>query len=473
LDAEEQNPLGQKSKIGILEARPGVPLRFVEDPTASPPSVSEERSAGARAVADSLKAYREAAKSLLAGKYQDFSHLVPKHLREKCEISVICCNDGIIVRYDKTDSDTPKVRAGSIDALLATVAPGFSDGLIHFPADPASYTPAEDGVKAQMFIFDPATGASNDILTFRPLIYVLPQPSTAIVPSRPPHRPICLASVLNELEVMLGGEVLPADTTLNQVESRREFVTRSVLELPVAWLAVEFYPPTDVNLWKPEFAPLWAETDLLAAVARAQLRNTQFAKLDPHVAARKHFAQIIAELGALLEGPEEPAHQFLKLHPELLSPTHAAFWSKLALGDRVTDFVFRGPTKEYLLVEIESPLRELFRKDGQQRQELTHAFDQIIDWRIFLENNLSYCQTELGLTGISANPEALIVIGRSADLSDENRRKLVTLQSQIPKLRIMTYDDLIENAKAVAENLFGPLNLVGYNVETYFKPVAG
>jgi hypothetical protein len=135
--------------------------------------------------------------------------------------------------------------------------------------------------------------------------------------------------------------------------------------------------------------------------------------------------------------------------------------------------VFRGPTKEYLLVEIESPLRELFRKDGQQRQELTHAFDQIIDWRIFLENNLSYCQTELGLTGISANPEALIVIGRSADLSDENRRKLVTLQSQIPKLRIMTYDDLIENAKAVAENLFGPLNLVGYNVETYFKPVAG
>ncbi len=92
---------------------------------------------------------------------------------------------------------------------------------------------------------------------------------------------------------------------------------------------------------------------------------------------------------------------------------------------------------------------------------------------IFLENNLSYCQTELGLTGISANPDALIVIGRSAGLSDENRRKLVTLQSQIPKLRIMTYDDLIENGKAVAENLFGPLNFVGYNVETYFKPVAG
>ncbi len=147
-----------------------------------------------------------------------------------------------------------------------------------------------------------------------------------------------------------------------------------------------------------------------------------------------------------------------------------ACWSKLRLGERVTDFVFREPANEYLLVELESPLRELFRKDGQQREELTHAFNQILDWRTYIEDNLRTVQDDLGLTKISSNPNSLIVIGRSLSLTEENRRKLVTLQNQIPKLRILTYDDLIQSTKALAENLFGPLDITGENIELYFAP---
>ena len=126
--------------------------------------------------------------------------------------------------------------------------------------------------------------------------------------------------------------------------------------------------------------------------------------IDPNASARRAFKSVLDELAGLLDGPKEPAHQFLKQHPEIISPTHTAAWSKLPLGNHVTDFVFRQPSNDYLLVEIESPLRELFRKDGQQRQELTHAFNQIIDWRVFIENNLQKVREDIGLSDISSNP---------------------------------------------------------------------
>jgi hypothetical protein len=116
---------------------------------------------------------------------------------------------------------------------------------------------------------------------------------------------------------------------------------------------------------------------------------------------------------------------------------------------------------------LESPLRPLFRADGQQREELTHAIDQIVDWRRYIEDNLRTVQQELGLDGISTNPACLIVIGRSSSLNDESRRKLVALQNSMPKIRIMTYDDLIANAKAAAENILGPLWDPGPNAEVY------
>jgi hypothetical protein len=281
-----------------------------------------------------------------------------------------------------------------------------------------------------------------------------------------------LISVTHELEILVSGIVLPAEaeTAPQVVEKSQEFVARGTMALQVGWRAIEIYPRFDPTHWKPGHAPLWAETDLLAAVARRHLRDVQFADFDPNLAARKMMARLIYELESLLDGPEEPAHQFLRANPALLSPTHLKCWSKLPFGDRVSDFVFCEPGGDYLLVEIESPLRELFRKDGQQREELTHARNQILDWRVHLENNLSAVREGLGLFGISSNPKSLIVIGRSSTLSEDNRLKLTTLQNQTPNLRILTYDDLIRSAKAVAENLFGPLDITISNGEIYFAP---
>jgi hypothetical protein len=461
----------EKRKRGRVEVRGGQPLAFIEDSTAgdiAPEPPAELREAASQVIT-TLKAYRDAVKSLLSGKYADLRDFTPNHLREPCDIAAICCRNGIIVRYDLGKEGATKIRGGAIDDTLSELAPKFSDSLLHFPLDRATYDPGQAGIKLEMEKVNFQTGEKEPISTIQLVMIGSLQfdPSVSIPP--PPSRPPCLVSLTNELQLVMSGVVVPADPkSAGNIDKTREFLAQSTIRLQVGWQALEVYPAFQAEYWKPEFAPLWAESDLLAAVARHQFSRAQLAAIDPNLAARRAFKAILDELAQLLDGPEEPAHQFLKQHPEIISPTHTAAWSKLPLGNRVTDFVFREPSNDYLLVEIESPLRELFRKDGQQREELTHAFNQIIDWRIFIENNLQKVQEEIGLVGMSANPRSLIVIGRSSSLTEENRRKLATLQGQIPRLRILTYDELIQTSKALAENLFGPLDITGENVEILY-----
>ncbi len=154
----------------------------------------------------------------------------------------------------------------------------------------------------------------------------------------------------------------------------------------------------------------------------------------------------------------------------MLSPTNIGFWPKLELGARQTDFVFREATGDYVLVELERSTHRLFIGDGQTSAPLNHACGQILDWKRYLEDNLRTVQTEKGLAGISVNPKSLVVIGRSDTLMAEHRRKLTTLENQYPKLKIMTYDDIYESTKALAENLFGPIWETGPNTEVYYLP---
>jgi hypothetical protein len=460
-----------KRKSGRLEIRGGQPLAFIEDsnPTEPVPEPPQHLQEAASKIAATLKAYRDAAKNLLNGRYADLRDLAPNHLKAPCDIAVICCNNGIIIRYDIGKEGDLKVRSGAIDGTLTELAPKFSDALLHFPLDRANYDPGPDGIKLEMGKVDLRTGASEPISTIRIVLLGSLQLDPAVPIPSPPSRPPCLVSLTNELQLVMSGVVVPIDPkAAGNIDRTREFVAHGTIGLQVGWQALEVYPAFQAEYWKPEFASMWAETDLLAAAARRQFAQAQFVALDPNASARRAFKSVLDELAQLLDGPEEPAHQFLKQHPEIISPTHTAAWSKLPLGGHVTDFVFREPSNDYLLVEIESPLRELFRKDGQQRQELTHAFNQVIDWRVFIENNLQIVREDIGLVDISANPRSLIVIGRSATLDDANRRKLATLQGQIPRLRILTYDELIQTSKALAENLLGPLDITGNNVEILY-----
>ena len=125
-----------------------------------------------------------------------------------------------------------------------------------------------------------------------------------------------------------------------------------------------------------------------------------------------------------------------------------------------------------MLVELERPDKKLFIKTGDTSAQLKQAQNQVIDWKRYIEDNLRTVQVELGLEGISSSPKSLIVMGRSKTLSPENKRKLVTFRNETPAQTIMTFDDVLENAKATFENILGPLWATSGTAEVYFLPKA-
>ena len=449
------------TKRGQVVVRGGKPLDFVgEEDVITPPATTSK---SGNAIGAALKAYRTAAGELLNEKYAELAAFAPSHLRERGNIFVAICSDGIFVRYDIPGEEPPKVRTAKVDDTLANIALQFSEQVVYLDVDP--FYP-EKAPKIQL-----ATASPNQpmqpVLTFAVAMFAQSKPSTAIQVSKPPARPIPILSVQSEVDMELAGELLP---NTNEILGGRnqQFLAHNRFQLPVGWRAIEIYPHLGDEHWQADSATMWAELDILAAAAQRNLQQSRYNALDNRLGVREKYDRLLGEFQELLEGPEEPVHQFLKHHPELISPTCERFWSKLAFGSHVSDFVFRESNNDYELVELEAPIRQIFRKDGQQREDLTHAFNQIADWISFIEDNRTQVEQELGLSGISTNPRSLIVIGRSASLRPEDRRKLVTLQNQIPKLRIMTYDDLLASARSTLERILGPLGFTGQNARIYF-----
>ncbi len=459
-EGDEKRP---EMKSGIFSVVPGQGLKFTDVLTVENPVPNSTLSS---AMSATLRAYRKSASQLVENKFAAARHLVPPHLRSPCHILVLCCTDGVIVRYDLAGTDEPKVRSADYPQSLQEATPGLTEQVIHFPDDPTTYVPQHRGPGFSWFTTD-QTGTAKEVAQLFPVIYAQRLPPDFPIPPPPAHPP-CLVSLHKEFKMHLQGIVQRLDVPAGSVQPPVDhFIARGTAPLPVGWQAVEIYPRLSEAHWKPEFAATWAEVDLLTAIATANAEEVDFSRLDGRAAAREHYGKLLEELETLLGGPEEPAHQFLKAHPELISPTHDAIWSKHAFGGHVSDFVFREPLKDYLLVEIEAPHRKLFRKDGQPRVALTHAIDQIDDWLSYIQDHKEAVERD-GLTGISPTPRCLVVIGRSLELTESNRLKLRVLSSQRPRLTILTYDDLILRARTTLERLYGPLSIAGHGFRLYF-----
>ena len=417
-------------------------------------------------VVDALKAYRAAVKELVSGKYSELATQLPLYFRTQTNMYVLRCTDGILVRHDAAADERAWIRCSVCDKDLAEMAPALSDQVVHLPNDATNYDPGEGGVRMTLAKVDAVSGSTQELFTLRPMIFTK-LPPVPVELSSPGSRPLPLVSITNEFEIRFGGRIEPITTTKREIAKAEEFVAIGKAEMPVGWQAIELYPHYTPERWDRAAAPLWAELDVLAMLAHINITSAQLASLDGRVEARRRYAALLREFEALLDGPEEPVHQFLKAHPELVCPTSDKRWSKVPFGDRVSDFVFRQAHEDYELVEIEAPYRELFRSDGQQRQELTHAINQILDWVGHIQRNHLEVEEVLGLTGISTNPRCLVVIGRSASLTEENRKKLATLVSMSNKLRVLTYDDLLASARATLTQILGPLDLES-NLDFYF-----
>jgi len=465
-DTQGQARLPSGPYVATLTIKPGAPLE-IEETTLDLDSAPNEFRDCARRVGKTLRAYLNAVRALLDGRYKHLAAEAPRHMTSACIPYAFVFKDGILVRYDLQNNPELKVAVGTVpDRCLAEFSPAVSEQFLHCSEDPSKYDPGDRTIKLTLSAIPSAGGKVNDFFSLRMFAVASLSTDRTKPTDRSPECPLPLISVRNEVDVVLNIEL---DQQSGE-QNRDRFLLRTPIRLPVGWEAIEVFPPYEETSWSPELTSFWAERDLLAAVLHRNLRDNHFRRIDPNAQARSEMTKLLSECKELLDGPEEPLHQFVKGKPGLLCPTHDRVWSKLPLGKRVTDFVFRQATGEYLLVELEGPSHILFRTDGQQREELTHAIDQVMDWRRYIEDNLRTVQTELGLDGISSNPSCLIVIGRSSSLNPDTRRKLVTLQNATPNLRIITYDDLIANAKAAVENILGPLWDVGSQTEVYQLP---
>ena len=455
-------------KVGQFSFTSGQPLAI--SPVAATdraPKATASQKKYATQIASVIEAYLAAGHELLSGTYAGVKDLAPPHLVNSSRTIVICCNDGVIVRYESSPDDADQVIASHANLSMAELAHQVSESVIFCvpPGAEKSSIATSASPIVSLATYEPSTGNSTGIAEFR-IAYrctVEAGADSNVVGGRPAR----LIGVQSEFELQMLAE--KADEGQPRGQGRR-FVTRSILSLPVGWEYIEIYSSADLKYWKKELARSWVENDILVWVMRRQLRDQQFRALDPNVDARKYWARLLDEYEKLLNSDpqEEVLQEFLVKNPTLLSPTYVRFWSKVSFGNRVSDFVFREAAGDYLLVEIERPSKKLFIKTGDTSSALNHAQNQIADWKRYIEDNLNTVQTELGLDKMSPNPKSLIVIGRSNTVSEEGRRKLGTMRSDNPRQTIMTYDDLLDNAKAAIENVLGHLQAAGASTDVYF-----
>lgn len=460
-----------KSKVGKVSFVGDAPMafsphdngEFVKEP-------SPETSEAMNAVRACIKAYLHATESLIAGKYSGIAEFSPGYLAHPGNVLIGICSDGVVVRYESKRSEERTMAVANMPHGIAQASLNFSQNLIKLSGQGTlEIDPRELGVEIRMSTFSPTEGKGNDIFSARVLFDVVrPDP---VPMSTPPNKPYCLLSIRNQLAIEIHGEIRPVEGSNGPSQA---FVSKADVALGVGWQCIEVFPGFDLSAWRAEYAPLWAETDLLGCVVINQQQVAEEHSLDPRATTRRQYASLLAEFKFLLDSDpdrEQTLQTFLQAHPELLCPGHVHMWPKLPFGRHITDFVFRDAVNDYVLVELERSTLALFRQDGHASADLTHAHGQILDWKRYLEDNLHTVQRELGLTGISTNPNGLVVIGRSADLTIETRRKLKTMTNDTPKLRIMTYDDVYDNAKAVLENILGPMTDIGGTTRIFYPPI--
>lgn len=164
---------------------------------------------------------------------------------------------------------------------------------------------------------------------------------------------------------------------------------------------------------------------------------------------------LIEEFELLLESApdrEEDLQNFLFQNPIFLDPLAIEIRSKHELGSEFkTDFVIKRLNNEYVLVEIEKSTDRIFTQKGVFHSELTEAIAQVRDFQAWIHDNIAYARNTLPEI---RRPEGLLVIGRKSSLNPEMIKRLDEENfSRRGHIKIITYDDLLYQAKIIYSNL--------------------
>lgn len=177
-------------------------------------------------------------------------------------------------------------------------------------------------------------------------------------------------------------------------------------------------------------------------------------RIDRVVEVCRVFEQMLAE-----NLPESAYHDFIHDHPFILD-SHGFGISKPKFmfpqpsrhptGKKYVepDYVISYPDKTYRMIELERPDHPIFRRDSDQRAEVTHAVHQLGEWRRYVDVYGHLLEDDF--PNIAGNYSCTIVIGRKSqeDMSPEVLDEaMATLRAQNQGVEVLTYDSLIERLK--------------------------
>jgi hypothetical protein len=150
---------------------------------------------------------------------------------------------------------------------------------------------------------------------------------------------------------------------------------------------------------------------------------------------------------------DEPAFQkFFCEHPQILDPMALQVWSQPDFhGLQEPDFVIRRADNSYLVVEIETPAKQLITQADQLSAEATHAERQATDYRVFLDQRISEARQHF--PHYSPGAECLAVIGLEGPLKNQQAKSLGNANAARHKVRIAGFDWLAKRAAAIIENM--------------------
>jgi hypothetical protein len=151
---------------------------------------------------------------------------------------------------------------------------------------------------------------------------------------------------------------------------------------------------------------------------------------------------------------ENRLQEILTTYPILFGTEYIEVLDKHRFGSEYeADYVLKRYNGLYDVVEIEASTLNVYTKQGNPASALVHAEQQIMDWLEWIEHNNSYAREKIQEL---YSPKGYVVIGRSHTLTLKTKEKLRRRNLVFrDKIEVITYDDLLENAKSLLTLLTG------------------
>lgn len=179
----------------------------------------------------------------------------------------------------------------------------------------------------------------------------------------------------------------------------------------------------------------------------------------------------IAELEAVITTAkdESPIQKFLEENGHLLTTLlggkeRYCMPRKRLGGEYIPDFIIGDVDSlgfRWILIELETPRSGIYLTNGLQFDEKARkGISQVIDWRNWLSNNISYARQRrsedgLGLFDIREKSDAVVMVGRRSKMPEtKNAQRQEYRQSN--NIHIHSYDWLLETLRGAIRHRGSP-----------------